>query len=64
MSQQDLSSIQALLGLILTWLPPIQSSQSTPALQEMDNTTKGEKEGQEKGQGTIDLSKGKENSQK
>ena len=44
--EQDIVSIQALLGQILAQLSPIQSSQPTLALQEIDNTTKGEKEGQ------------------
>ena len=40
-------------------MPPIQSTQSTPALSIEDNITNGEKEGQEKGTRSIDKGKGK-----
>ena len=44
--QQDLANIKAIMAQVLARLPPVQSTQSTPALTIEDKTTKGEKEGQ------------------
>ena len=59
--QQDLSTLKAIFGQVLTKLLDVPSTQSTTALQRTSDTTKREKEGgQEKGQGAVDQSKGKE----